>query len=207
MCSSSGANHVQHVVSHAVERDSSAIKFGRVEITFILALFLRLKPLPDQVSVYCQKAVNEGADVSLTPQPLSANASEGLVLLVSLLCEHHATTSVTVSASASDGLVLLVSPLCEHHATTSVTVSASTSEGLVLLVSLLCEHHATTSVSQYVRGSSTARFPAAVASNCWQILPTNSRVMQTCMRMYTTCLNVTYNGMRGPLKMSTIPFN
>ena len=35
----SGAYHVQHVVCHVVQRDSSAIKFARVEITLILGLF------------------------------------------------------------------------------------------------------------------------------------------------------------------------
>ena len=33
------AYHVQHAVCHVVGKDSSAIKFNRVEITFILALF------------------------------------------------------------------------------------------------------------------------------------------------------------------------
>ena len=49
------ANHVQyierisratcHVTFHVVRRDSSAIKFDRVEIAFILALFYWLKPI------------------------------------------------------------------------------------------------------------------------------------------------------------------
>ena len=37
-CNTSGAYHVQHVVCDVVPRDSSAIKFDRVEIAFILAL-------------------------------------------------------------------------------------------------------------------------------------------------------------------------
>ena len=53
----SSENHVQHierpsraicrVVCHLVQRDSSAIKFDRVEISFILALLYWLKPLTD----------------------------------------------------------------------------------------------------------------------------------------------------------------
>ena len=37
-CNTSSAYPVLHVVCHVVRRDSSAIKFDRVEITFILAL-------------------------------------------------------------------------------------------------------------------------------------------------------------------------
>ena len=39
-CNTSSAYHVQHAVCHLVQRDSSAIKFDRAEITFILALYL-----------------------------------------------------------------------------------------------------------------------------------------------------------------------
>ena len=43
------ANQVQHIerssVCHVVRRDSSAVKFDRVEIAFILAIFYRLKSL------------------------------------------------------------------------------------------------------------------------------------------------------------------
>ena len=38
LCSASGDCHVQHVMCHLVRRDSSAIKFDRVEIAFILPL-------------------------------------------------------------------------------------------------------------------------------------------------------------------------
>ena len=38
-CNTSGTYHKQHIVCYVVQRDSSAIKFGRVEITFILAFF------------------------------------------------------------------------------------------------------------------------------------------------------------------------
>ena len=44
-CHTSGAHPVQHVCP-VVRRDSSATKFHRVEIAFILALFYWLKPLP-----------------------------------------------------------------------------------------------------------------------------------------------------------------
>ena len=44
----SRAYHVQHVVCHVVRRDSSAIKFDRIEIAFILALLYGLKPLTDE---------------------------------------------------------------------------------------------------------------------------------------------------------------
>ena len=47
MCNTTSAQHVQHVC-HLVRRDSSAIKFDRVEITFILALFYWLKLLTDE---------------------------------------------------------------------------------------------------------------------------------------------------------------
>ena len=47
-CKTSSARYVQHVVCHVVRRDSSAIKFDRVEIAFILALFYWLKPLTDE---------------------------------------------------------------------------------------------------------------------------------------------------------------
>ena len=45
MCSTLRAYHVQHVVCHAVRRDSSAIKFDRVEIAFVLTLSYWLKLL------------------------------------------------------------------------------------------------------------------------------------------------------------------
>ena len=41
-CNTSSAYHMQHVVLHAtrvIRRDSSAIKFDRVEIALILAIF------------------------------------------------------------------------------------------------------------------------------------------------------------------------
>ena len=38
-CNTLSAYHVQHIVCHVVRRDSSAIKFDRVQIAFILALF------------------------------------------------------------------------------------------------------------------------------------------------------------------------
>ena len=40
----SSSYHVQHIVCHVVRRDSSAIKFDRAEIAFILTLFYWLKP-------------------------------------------------------------------------------------------------------------------------------------------------------------------
>ena len=43
-CNTSSAYHVQHVVCHVIQRDSSAIKFDKVDIVF-LAVFYRLKPL------------------------------------------------------------------------------------------------------------------------------------------------------------------
>ena len=46
-CDTSSAYHVQRVVFHLVRRDSSASKFDRVEIAFILALLYRLKLLTD----------------------------------------------------------------------------------------------------------------------------------------------------------------
>ena len=39
---------MQHVACHLVRRDSSAIKFDRDEIAFILALLYWLKPLTDE---------------------------------------------------------------------------------------------------------------------------------------------------------------
>ena len=47
-CNTLSAYHVQHVVCHLVQRDSSAIKFDRVEIVFILALLYWPKPLTDE---------------------------------------------------------------------------------------------------------------------------------------------------------------
>ena len=44
-CNTPSAYHVQPAACHLVRRDSSAIKFDRVEISFILALFCWLKPL------------------------------------------------------------------------------------------------------------------------------------------------------------------
>ena len=44
-CNTRSTYHMQHVTCHVVGRDSSAIKFGRVEISFILASFYWLKPL------------------------------------------------------------------------------------------------------------------------------------------------------------------
>ena len=48
-CHTSSAYHVQRVVCHLVRRDSSAIKFDRVEISFILVLLYSLKPLTVEV--------------------------------------------------------------------------------------------------------------------------------------------------------------
>ena len=45
MCNSSSAFHLQPIVCCEVRRDSSAVKFDRDEIAFILALFYWLKPL------------------------------------------------------------------------------------------------------------------------------------------------------------------
>ena len=42
-CNTLGVYHQQYVVCHIVQRDSSAIKFERVRITFIFALFHWLK--------------------------------------------------------------------------------------------------------------------------------------------------------------------
>ena len=44
-CNTSGAHHAQHVLCCMVQRDSPAIKFDRLYITFISALFYWLKPL------------------------------------------------------------------------------------------------------------------------------------------------------------------
>ena len=50
-CNTSSGCHVQRVVRHLVRRDSSAIKFDRVEIAFISALLYWLKPLTDEVVI------------------------------------------------------------------------------------------------------------------------------------------------------------
>ena len=47
-CNTSSAYRVQRVVCHLVRRDSSAIKFDRAEIAFILALLYGLKPSADE---------------------------------------------------------------------------------------------------------------------------------------------------------------
>ena len=47
-CNTSSAYHMQPAVCHLVWRDSSAIKFDRVEIAFILALFYWLEPLTNE---------------------------------------------------------------------------------------------------------------------------------------------------------------
>ena len=47
-CNTLSAYHAQRVVCHLVRRDSSATKFDRVEIAFILALFYWLKPLTNE---------------------------------------------------------------------------------------------------------------------------------------------------------------
>ena len=49
-CNTSSAYHVQHAVCHMVRRDSSAIKFDRVEIAFILTLSL----LVETISLYSE---------------------------------------------------------------------------------------------------------------------------------------------------------
>ena len=49
-CNTSSAYHVQRVVCLLVGRDSSAIKFDRAEIVFILALLYWLKPLIDELN-------------------------------------------------------------------------------------------------------------------------------------------------------------
>ena len=37
-CNTSGAHHVQHIMCYLVRRESSAVKFDRLEIAFIVAL-------------------------------------------------------------------------------------------------------------------------------------------------------------------------
>ena len=48
-CNTSNVYHVQLVVGHLVRRDSSAIKFHRAEIAFVLALIYWLEPLTNEV--------------------------------------------------------------------------------------------------------------------------------------------------------------
>ena len=47
-CNTSSAYRVQHVVCHVVRRDSSALKFDRVEITIISTAFYWPKPISDE---------------------------------------------------------------------------------------------------------------------------------------------------------------
>ena len=48
MCNASSAYQEQHVMCHMVRKDTSAIKFDRVELIFTLALFYGLKPLTSE---------------------------------------------------------------------------------------------------------------------------------------------------------------
>ena len=48
LCNTLGAYYVQHSTGHMVQRNSSAVKFDRVEIVVVLALFHWLKPLRDE---------------------------------------------------------------------------------------------------------------------------------------------------------------
>ena len=48
MCNTSSVYYIQHVVCHVVQRDSSAIKFDRVENAFIWNLFYWPKPSADE---------------------------------------------------------------------------------------------------------------------------------------------------------------
>ena len=48
ICNTGRSYHVQHVVCNLVRRDSSAIRFDRVEIAFILALSNWMKTLADE---------------------------------------------------------------------------------------------------------------------------------------------------------------
>ena len=43
-----GTYHVQHVVCHVIQRHSSAVKFDKVKIAFILVLFYWLKRLTNK---------------------------------------------------------------------------------------------------------------------------------------------------------------
>ena len=47
-CNTSSTYHMQHVVYHMAQRNSSAIKFDRVEIAYIVALSYWLKPLTNE---------------------------------------------------------------------------------------------------------------------------------------------------------------
>ena len=48
MCNTSSVYQMQLAVYHLVRRDSSAVKFNRVEMAFISVLFYWLKPLTDE---------------------------------------------------------------------------------------------------------------------------------------------------------------
>ena len=47
-CNTLSAYHMQHVVCHVARRDSSAIKFDRVQVAYIFALFHWMKRLTDE---------------------------------------------------------------------------------------------------------------------------------------------------------------
>ena len=77
MCKSrathSGARHVQHVVCHVVRKGSSAIKFYRVEIEFILVLVCWMKPLTDEggeeTEVSRKKLLTTSLNENSSPKP------------------------------------------------------------------------------------------------------------------------------------------
>ena len=62
-CNTSIAYHVQHAVCHVVRRDSLAIKFGRVETAFILALFSLAETINDkgihEMNTFCSDKYNK----------------------------------------------------------------------------------------------------------------------------------------------------
>ena len=82
---------------HVLRRDSSAIKFDRAEITFILALFYWLKPLTNEGGEATGapgenpwRQASENATCILKPENSSPNQDSNL--LSSRLGKHHYTT-------------------------------------------------------------------------------------------------------------------
>ena len=75
-CSTPSAYHVEHAVCHLVRRHSSAIKFDKVEIAFILALFYWLKPLTDEQTNKQTKKKNNKKNKQTNKQTKKKNTNK-----------------------------------------------------------------------------------------------------------------------------------
>ena len=111
-CDTSSTYHVQPAVCHFVRRDSSGIKFDRVELAFILALFYFLKPLTDDdmiiIIIIIINKSNDDRDIIaiITMMMMMAVVITAIIMMTNVMI----TTTTTTATTDFLMLKVLVSP-------------------------------------------------------------------------------------------------